>query len=111
MKFKHIKEGILNYIHEEVVSKADGPMKFIMYTGIALAVPKLDLMYEQYKNHPLITALELIKDDEIDIEALYTAMKEAMNKVDKVEYMGIIFNEQDVDMVYNHIMKQSYNNI
>ena len=109
MKFNHVKEGILKYIHDEVVSKAEGPMKFIMYTGIALAVPKLDLMYEQYKNHPLITALEIIKDDEIDIDVLYTAMKEAMNKVEKVEYMGIIFNAQDVDMIYNCIVKQSYN--
>ena len=106
MTFNQVEVGIINYINNEIAIKAQGPMKFIIYTGMALGTPKLEEMFIQYKGHPIIKALGIIgEDDEIDIDKLYTAMKKAISKVDTFEYMGIRFNERDVDSLYNYIRK------
>lgn len=106
MFFSQVKEGIIEYAQTEIINKAEGPMKFVLYTGIALLTPKLDEMYEQYKHNPVIKALGIVKDnDEIDMPVLYRAMKEAIRKVERFEYMGIIFNEQDVDILYRNIVR------
>ena len=106
MFFNQVKEGILNYVQTEIVNKAEGPMKFVIYTSVALVSPKLDEMFEQYKNHPVVTALGIIKNnDEIDVEILYRAMKDSINKLGRFEFMGIIFSPQDVDLLYKHILQ------
>lgn len=107
MIYAQVKEGILQYAQNEIINKAQGPAKFLLYTGLSLISPKLDEMYQQYKTNPLIKSLDIIKDnDEIDVDKLYTAMKNAINKVGKFEFMGVIFNSNDVDLLYNHIRNQ-----
>lgn len=106
MFFNQVKEGIIEYTQTEIINKAEGPMKFVLYTGVALLAPKLDEIYTQYKQHPVIKALGIIKEnDEIDVSILYNAMKDAIKKLEKFEFMGIIFNEQDVDILYRNIMR------
>lgn len=107
MTYHTVKEGILEYVHHEIVDKAHGTNKFLLYTGLALLTPKLDEMYHQYKAHPVIKALEIIHDDDhIDVDKLYTAMKQAITHVGKFEFMGIIFDHNDVDSLYSHIKTQ-----
>ena len=104
MFFSQVKEGLLNYIQNEIISKAEGPMKFVLYTGVALATPKLDEMYNQYKHNPVIKTLDIIKDnDEIDVQALHKAMRHAIVKMERFEFMGIIFNVNDVDNLFKYI--------
>lgn len=43
--------------------------------------------------------------NEFDIDSLYDAARKAMSKVGSVEYMGIKFNEADVDSLYNYIKR------
>jgi hypothetical protein len=106
MFFNQVKEGIIEYAQTEIINKAEGPMKFVLYTGVALLTPKLDEMYAQYKQHPVIKALGVIKEnDEIDVPILYNAMKDAIKKLERFELMGVIFNEQDVDILYRNIMR------
>lgn len=104
MTYLNVKNGLLNYIHQEIIEKAQGTNKFLLCAGVALLTPKLDEMYHQYKEHPVIKALGVIHDnDHIDVDVLYDAMKHAINKVGKVELMGIIFNSSDIDSLYSHI--------
>lgn len=106
MFYNQVKEGLISYVQNEIIHKAEGHMKFVLYTAVALMVPKLDEMYHQYKKHPVIEALGLISEnDEIDVGALYQAMKDAMHKLGKVEFMGIIFNASDVETLYKYIIQ------
>lgn len=106
MTFNQVEVGIVNYINNEIAIKAQGPMKFLIYTGMALGTPKLEEMFVQYKSHPMIKALGVIDEsDDIDIDKLYSAMKKAISKVDTFEIWGIRFNERDVDSLYNYIRK------
>ena len=43
--------------------------------------------------------------NEFDIDSLYDVARKAMSKVGSVEYMGIKFNEADVDSLYNYIKR------
>lgn len=76
----------------------------LLYAGVALATPKMEEMFNQYKDNSIIQALEIVREDgTINVDALYNAMKHAMNKMGTVEYMGIKFNSDDVDKLYNYI--------
>lgn len=104
MFFSQVKEGVIKYAQNEIINKAEGAMKFVLYTGVALAVPKLDEMYNQFKTHPILKALDVIKpNDEIDTDKLHLAMKQAISQIGRFEYMGIIFNAQDIDNLFKYI--------
>lgn len=107
MTYHTVKEGVLEYVHHEIINKAQGTNKFLLCTGLALITPKLDEMYQQYKEHTLIKSLGIIQDnDNIDVDKLYSAMKQAINNVGKFEFMGIIFDNNDIDSLYSHIQTQ-----
>lgn len=102
--YRNVKEGLLEYLQKEVLDKAQGTNKFLLYTGFALLTTRMDEMFHQYKNHPVLKALDIVKEnDQIDVDCLYTAMKHAISKVGTFEIMGIIFNDHDVDALYSHI--------
>ena len=107
MLYEHVKNGVLQYAQTEIINKAQGSTKFLLYTGLVLLSPKLDEMYKQYKDNAVVLALDIIKDnDDIDVDKLYMAMKEAINNVGKFELMGVVFNHEDVESLYRHIKKQ-----
>ena len=62
-------------------------------------------MYNQYKDNGIVNTLGIIKPDgDIDVDMLYRGMKDAMQKMHKVEFMGIVFMEEDVDKLYQHLI-------
>lgn len=104
MELMKVEQGLLAYINNELIAKATGTTKFLLYAGVALATPKMEEMFNQYKDNSIIQALEIVRGDgTINVDALYNAMKHAMNKMGTVEYMGIKFNSDDVDKLYNYI--------
>lgn len=106
MTFERVKDGMMKYIQEEIANKAPTHIKFLIYTGTFLGTAKFDCILEKLKDNIIIQTLGVIdEDDDIDIEALYEAAKKAMGKVGTVEYMGIRFNDSDVDCLYNHIKR------
>ena len=106
MTFNQIETGLMKYIQNEIAAKAQGPMKFIIYTGTFLGTIRFEEMFNQYKDHPLIKSLGVIgENEEIDVETLYSAMKRAMETIGTFEYMGIKFNMSDVDSLYNYIRR------
>lgn len=106
MKIGEVELGLLDYINKELAPKATGIQKFLMYTGASLGAGKLEQMFHQYKDHPVMKALDVVSDTEdIDIDKLYTAMKQAIKQVGKVEFMGILFDEKDIDTIYKYLKK------
>lgn len=105
MTIAQLEVGLTNYINDEIVTKAPGHIKFLIYTGMAVVAPKFEDMYNQYKDNSLMHSLGIIHEDgEIDVDMLYRAMKDAIKKMGKVEFMGIIFREDDVDKLYQHLI-------
>lgn len=105
MNIAQLEMGVTNYINAELIPKAPSHIKFLMYTGMAMVMPKFEEMYNQYKDNGIVNTLGIIKPDgDIDVDMLYRGMKDAMQKMHKVEFMGIVFMEEDVDKLYQHLI-------
>ena len=54
--------------------------------------------------NPIILQLDIIDENgDIDIDILEDVMHKAMEKTGKFEFMGIIFNDDDVSSLFKHI--------
>ena len=87
------------YVEQELVPKASGLQKVMLYMAMPVIGAQTPQMVEQYAQ--TLRLLGAMTDDGmIDLEALYPRLKDAVRKTGKVPIMGIIFDESDVDKVY-----------
>lgn len=104
MKLSQIQIGIANYVQSEIAEKATGVKKFTVYAGTFLILAKIEQITKSLVNHPLINQLGIIdKNGDVDVEMLEVVMHQAMEKTGKFEFMGIIFNDDDVTALFEHI--------
>ena len=102
MKLTDIELGIIEYIQNEIAVKATGVLKFLIYTGSFLGATKGEKLIAQYL--PILKNMALIDEEgNIDIEALYDAAKLGIKQSGSFEFKGIIFDEKDIDKLYNYI--------
>lgn len=102
MKLQDVEMGIIDYIHNEIAAKATGVQKFLIYTGSFFGATQVEKMISKYE--PLLLQLGIITPEgDIDVEALYNAMKQGIDKSGKFEYMGIIFGKDDVESLFRYI--------
>lgn len=85
--------GINNYFENEIGSKASGFKKFASYFVFNSSKNKIIAMLQPFVN----------EDNMIDIDALYGYAKEAYKKSGQFTVAGIIFNESDIDKLYNEV--------
>lgn len=98
-----ISKGLITFIEQELIVKATGKQKFIMYFLIPQIPQKVEQLFDQYKENMIINTF--IKDGGIDLNELYSTTKAAMQKSGNVELFGIIFNENDIDKLYEYISR------
>lgn len=102
MNINQIELGLMDFIHNEIASKTSGLMKFLIYTGSFLGAGKVENMIMTHQK--LLKDLGILLDDgAIDIDILYEASKKGIEKSGKFEYKGIIFDETDIDKLYQYI--------
>lgn len=104
MKLSQIQIGIANYIQAEIADKANGIKKFTVYAGTFLILAKMEKITSSLTQNPLIIQLGIIDENgDIDIDTLEDVMRKAMEKTGKFEFMGIIFNGEDINSLFRHI--------
>lgn len=87
------------FIEQELVPKASGLQKVMLYMALPVINAQTPQMVQQYAS--AIKLLDGMTDDGmIDLEKMYPALKDAVHKAGKVPVMGIIFDEADVDKLY-----------
>lgn len=89
LSINEVEERVLKYIDNEIGSKAVGLQKFMTY-----------FVTFTYKNK--IKALADANGN-IDIDTLYTNAKEAVRRTGQFTVANIIFNETDIDILYNYL--------
>lgn len=105
MKLADIELGTAEYIQQEIASKATGPLKFLIYTGTFLGASMLEKNVQKYSG--LLKQMEVLNDQgDIDIDKLYNAAKQGIQKSGSFEYKGIIFSENDIDKLYSFIKRR-----
>lgn len=97
---EQVQRGVRAYVEREIASQAVGFKKFAVY----FILPQLDKYTSDY-----LTKLHAIMPEMFDgtrgihLEAFYNNAKEAIRQTGTFEFMGVIFNESDVDKLYNYI--------
>ena len=100
------QRGIINYVENEIAKKATGLTKF----GIYFIMPKLSTntakMINSLKDNVMFKDM-FDENGNIELDAVYNSAKEAIKKSGQFEMFGIIFNESDIDKLYNYIKNTS----
>ena len=100
VNLEQVENGLVNFVDREIGAKATGLKKF----GIYFIMPTIKKTATNY----LLKFKEFVPDlfdenNNIDLDKFYNMAKEAIKKSGQFEYMGIIFNETDIDKLYSYI--------
>lgn len=102
-----IQNGVTRYIDTEIGSKATGATKFVTYLAMPIIIKKVNQVIDTFATNELTK--ELFDDNgNLNIDEVYGMAKNAVQRSGQFTYMGMIFNENDVDKLYSYI---KYNSI
>lgn len=103
---EQVQRGVLAYADAEIGQNAVGLQKFVTYFAIAAFKDKLPKMLISLKNNPIVQSLDIYNaNGNINIDELYKAAKFAIEKSGSFQAYGIIFNESDIDKLYEYLKK------
>ena len=104
-------EGLKEFFDEELVMKVNGIGKWIIGAGLSMFMENAAQTFNELKENPLIKSLNIIdNEDRIDIEKLYSALREQANKMGAVSFhvpmIGTMtIRTEDLDHIYADIKK------
>lgn len=97
---EQIQRGITSYVENEIASKATGLKKFMIF----FMLPSMQKTVADYVGTMKKMLPDLFDENgNADIDRIYNLAKVAIQKSGQIEYLGIIFNESDIDSIYVHI--------
>lgn len=104
LNIEQMQRAITEYFNQEILTKTTGWKKFITDLVFNLYKAKIPDMFLRLSENVLIKGTGIIDENHfIDIEALYTHAKSSIQKSGQVEFLGILFNDADVDKLYNYM--------
>ena len=100
VNLEQIQMGILGFVEKEIASKATGFKKF----GIYFMLPTIKKSVVDYLVKMKSFMPDLFDENSnVDLDQFYNLAKDAIKKSGQFEFMGIIFNETDIDKLYSYI--------
>lgn len=110
-EYNKVINGIAKYIDTEIVDKIVGWKKWVVGSGVGIALSNATDVFNQLKNNDFVKMLNIIdKDDKIDVDKIYKEMKKQAKKsaitFDAPIIGAITLNEQDVEKIYEIIKNE-----
>ena len=102
VSIEKVQVGISNYIENEIAKKAVGFNKFAVYFAMPIINNKVTKYIESFSDNPLTKDM-FDENKNIDLDKVYNMAKNAVQKSGQFVYFGIMFNETDIDKLYNYI--------
>lgn len=100
VNLEQVQNGVTNFIEKEIAVKATGIRKF----GIYFFIPTVRNKTVEYLNKVRDFMPDTFDENgNIELDNVYNAAKDAIKKSGQFEFMGIIFNETDIDRLYSYI--------
>lgn len=110
IKQQVLYSAINTFIDREIapLTSGMGSLQQLMF-GFQLGVlkRKLSSLIQNYLSNPAVRAMQIVSGDEVDLETLYQALLEAMNRQGSVEVMGIKLTSSDINKLYSIIKEQA----
>ena len=107
-EYNRVIKGITTYIDTEIIDKIAGWKKWVVGSGIGLAMSNTTNVFNQIKSNEFIKLLGVIdENDKIDVDKIYKEMKQQASKGAITFDMPLVgpltLNESDVDKMYDCI--------
>jgi hypothetical protein len=99
---QQIQLGADKFIENEIAKKAVGVNKFAVYFAMPIINKKITQYIESFSSNPLTKEM-FDENKNVDIDTVYNMAKSAIQKSGQFVYYGIVFNETDVDKLYNYM--------
>jgi hypothetical protein len=99
---EQIQNAIVKFIDFEIGAKATGFTKFSVYFMLPKISNTIKDMVIQYKDNPLFKDY-VDSNGNIKVNELYNSAKTAISKSGQFTMYGLIFNENDIDKLYEYI--------
>lgn len=107
---EQVQRGMVRFIDAEVIPRLSAMETLVVGSGGILFAAKLPTVVKTLSENKLVSALELYDEEknEIDIDALYNAMKPYITPDAipvKIPFTGVTlkFTQQEFDMLYRYI--------
>lgn len=102
ISIRQFQSGIVNYIEQEIASKAVGIKKFMVYFIVPNLYDKIPVLLNKLKDNDMFKDY-FVDENTINLDQIYNSAKTAIRKTGQIEYSGILFNETDIDKLYTYI--------
>lgn len=100
VNIEQVQRGVVSYVEKEIGQKATGIKKF----GVYFIMPSINRYVAEYINKFKGIVPDMFDNDgKLKIDEVYNNSKQAIQKSGQFEFMGIIFDETDIDKLYTHI--------
>lgn len=99
---QQIQMGVDNFVEEEIAKKAVGANKFMVYFAMPIINKKIIEYINKYSTNNA-TKDFFDENNNVDIDTVYNMAKSAVKKSGQFMFYGIVFNETDIDKLYNYI--------
>ena len=112
-EYNKVINGIAKYIDVEIVEKVSGWKRWIIGSGVGLALSNTTEIFNQLKHNEIVKLLNIVdENDRVDVDKIYKEMKAQAKKSSvtfDVPMLGALtLNEHDVDKMYEFIKNEHY---
>lgn len=100
VNLEQVQIGVTNFVEREIAPKATGFKKF----GVYFMLPAIQKTTVDYMLKLKAFVPDLFDENgNVKLDEFYSHAKNAIQRSGQFEFMGLIFNETDIDKLYSSI--------
>ena len=106
-EYNEVINGIATFVDEEIINNINGWQKWILGSGIGIALSDSENLFNQIKDNEIIKTLKIVDGNKINVDKIYKELKKQAKKSSITINIPMIGNltlkEQDVEKLYQMI--------
>ena len=100
-EYNKVINGIATFIDEEILTSINGWQKWVLGSGIGIALSDAEELFNSLKNNELIKMLKIVDGDKVNVDKIYKKLKKQAKKSSitfNIPMIGTLtLKEEDVD--------------
>lgn len=106
-EYNRVINAIAKFVDEEILTGIDGWQKWLLGSGIGIALSDGEEVFHQLKNNEAVKLLKLVDGDKINVTKIHKELKKQAHNTPitlTIPMIGTLtLKEEDVDKVYELI--------
>ena len=100
-EYDKVIKGIADFIDEEILTNINGWQKWVLGSGIGIALSDSKELFDGLKNNEIVKVLKIVDGDKINVDKIYKELKKQAKKSPitiSIPMIGTLtLKENDVD--------------